>query len=264
MPSIKLTDKTIQGLGPIAGKLTEYRDTEITGLSLRVTPASVKTFNYVYRHAGEQVREKIGRYSATGNGVTLAEAREKARELRRTTELGNDPRADRRATELAKSQAVMFPQLATDYVEKHSKVHKKNERAWKRDQREIDNDLMPAWKTRAVASLTRSDAIKVLNAIHDRGAKQGRERVRVLLSTMWKFAIKRDEYGVTANIAAGIGRETPAGVRTRVLDADKLGRLDVDMDAFRKGEIAAFGKHGTRNLPERDARSSASNSSSGF
>jgi len=106
MPTCEFTDKALDSFvrNP-PREMTEYRDTKITGLSLRVLPSGTATFSYVYRLPGAKLqRQKIGRYP----DISLKDAREKARASRRETELGNDPAAERRKARTA----ARFEELA--------------------------------------------------------------------------------------------------------------------------------------------------------
>jgi hypothetical protein len=64
-----LTDRFITGVRP--AKRSVFFDSKAKGLALRITPAGVKTWSFVYRHGGKPQWLTLGSYPA----VTLADAR---------------------------------------------------------------------------------------------------------------------------------------------------------------------------------------------
>jgi hypothetical protein len=59
MPKQHLIDKTIATL-PASGRQTEYHDTVLRGLLLRVTASGARTYGIRYRFAGRPRRLHIG------------------------------------------------------------------------------------------------------------------------------------------------------------------------------------------------------------
>lgn len=65
MPIVKLTIQTVQSAAPENGCTTVYRDKEVVGFSLKVTPSNTKTFLFQYRlggRAGTTRRITIGKF----------------------------------------------------------------------------------------------------------------------------------------------------------------------------------------------------------
>lgn len=99
---VALTDRGVQQLLPPAQGRLEVRDTKIPGLALRITPNGVKTWTVLW-HAGRQTRRHaIGPYPA----VTLASARDWARQVLADAARGVDPGAERTAARLAPTVAA--------------------------------------------------------------------------------------------------------------------------------------------------------------
>src|SRR4051812_30141991 len=83
----KLTDRIVRDLKPPpSGNRITY-DTEISGFGLRVTAGNARSFILNYRSNGSERRLTIGAVGAW----TVAQARERARELRRRIDQGQDP-----------------------------------------------------------------------------------------------------------------------------------------------------------------------------
>src|SRR5438874_8409 len=81
------------GLKP-SNKRVNYFDKDLPGFHVRVTPNGVKTFSVMYRHGGRLRRLTIGTYPP----LTLADARDAAREALRKAAKGEDPAAEKKGS----------------------------------------------------------------------------------------------------------------------------------------------------------------------
>ena len=88
---LKLNEKTLREAEPIEGNSHQIFDTEILGLAAKVQSSGTRTFTLDYRFAGRQRRLTIGRWPEW----SVTAARERARELRRMIDEGQDPLATR-------------------------------------------------------------------------------------------------------------------------------------------------------------------------
>src|SRR5947209_4353661 len=93
MRTPRLNEQTVKGIdAPTKGYVLAW-DQEIPGFAVRVMASGVKVFTLTYSIAGWQRRMTIGRWpvwSATA-------ARERAKELRRQVDMGEDPQAQKQA-----------------------------------------------------------------------------------------------------------------------------------------------------------------------
>ena len=111
---------------PPGRRKIEFNDTGLPGLYVEVTAASegVGSLYLRYKDAhGKTCHQKIGRTSDT----TLAEARQRAKQLKAEIYLGADPRAAARAKKAVLTYGTMF----REFYLPHAKVHK---RSWDRDE----------------------------------------------------------------------------------------------------------------------------------
>jgi hypothetical protein len=82
--------------------------------------------------------------------LSLAGARKLAKDLLADAAKGADPAAIKRANR----NADTFGELAAAYLEHHAKVKK---RSWREDERTINVELLPSWKSRPAKDITRRD-----------------------------------------------------------------------------------------------------------
>src|SRR5439155_9502039 len=116
MPKTKLNVKVLDSLKPSTARV-DYFDEDLPGFHVRVTPTGVKTFSLMYRHNGRLRRLTIGTYPP----LTLADAREEAREALRKAAKDQDPAAEKKKKRLAET----FGELAADYIERYAKAPRK-------------------------------------------------------------------------------------------------------------------------------------------
>jgi integrase len=171
----------------------------------------------MYRTKGRLRRHALGSYPRLG----LADARDAAKTALAEAQLGKDPAGEKRR----EREADTFGELAETYIERHAKI---NKRTWKQDQRILDYDLSPAWRSRKVAEISRRDVTDLLDRISARGAGIMANRTRALVSKLFNFAIQR---GVTEiNPAYRVPRPTPERQRDRVLSETEIRALWVTLD----------------------------------
>lgn len=223
MPKLKLTNPTITNL--VTTKRIDYYDTIETGLIFRVTPSGGKTFALRYRNlAGEQSRITLGEYSAT---FTLANARDKVRDIKRDLAQGIDPKTEiaKRRSEATEAERYRFTfaQLARDFIARHlPTLRPKTSTEYRRI---IQNILIPEFGTRAVESIRRRDVF----ALHERIGIDERKPTtanltKAIASKMFSFAIER-EY-IESNPATNVKLHKAGKIRRdRAYTSDELVRI---------------------------------------
>ena len=139
--------------------------------------------------------------------LSLSQARSYAAKLLAEIESGKDPGSTRREKieRIKASETVL--ELASEYIERYAKVHKKS---WKEDQRILDADILPVWGKRKAFSITSREIVLLLDGIVDRGAKVAANRTLSLLSKMFSIGVSRAI--LTQSPCAGI--ERPGGKET--------------------------------------------------
>lgn len=176
----------------------DHTDPATSGLQLRVRPTASgasRTWLFRYTWRGEWVRIVIGHYP----GMSLADARERALECRRSIDDGIDPR---RARPRRREQRAPLP-LSADAAagDKHSIDFLVSEftHRYLRPQRKrpewaeaiLERDVLPEWKGRDARTITPPEVLELLDAIVDRGAPVLANRTAALLSQLFRFGIHR-------------------------------------------------------------------------
>ena len=90
MPRLALTDRFCAKARSAEGQpQTDYFDTAVPGLALRVSASGRRSWTYMFTWSGQRKRMGLGTYPAT----ELATARKRALDARSDLEASNDPRA---------------------------------------------------------------------------------------------------------------------------------------------------------------------------
>lgn len=228
MPKLLLTDRSIPGLAPPAR--SAYYDTHTAGLVLRVSgPTSrhdgrARAWYFVYRNGGPQEWLPLGTYPALG----LKDARERAKGERRRLEGGIDPAVVKRtppAPPVPEKPAFTFAMFVPVFVA----FQKGRNKGWEDDEQKIARHLLPAWRDRALASLTRQDVHERLDALTAAGLTLGVNRIQALISRI--FTVALDRQLITSHPAARIIKRFPDNPRDRVLTDEEIRALWAATDA---------------------------------
>lgn len=225
MPPLPTTSRAVDALQPAAKRL-EYFDGVVPGLALRITPHGARTWAVLYRHRGRLRRLTLGPAAV----LSLASARDRAREALREVTDGKDPAA----AKLEARRAETVGDLARDFIAKYAKPRK---RSWKEDDRMLRADVLPAWEHRAIRDITRRDVRQLVDAIAERGAPIMANRVLSLVSKLFKWAL--DEDLIDASPAVRVPRPAAPRQRDRVLSEDEIRALWTALEA-QPLEMAAF------------------------
>ena len=111
-----LTPKLLDSLKPATGKRYEVRDSLIIGLLLRVSKTGSKVWYVLPRVRGRAVRIEIGTYPI----LTLAQARERARQLLGDAQLGRLTK-ERLDAEHLQTLGEVIPEFIELYAKKRNK-----------------------------------------------------------------------------------------------------------------------------------------------
>jgi integrase len=191
-----MPEKILEALTVRHLRLTEGKKEEFVGdganLFVRLRPRS-RDWVFVWKVDGKKHKLMLGSLS----DLSLAEARERAREARAQIADGKHPRVERekrRAEQFALDQAQgALPQSVNElfetWFEKEVKSRYGDEGAEVR--RRFEKDVAPALGKRPPQSVAEDDIVSVLDKVAGRGAKRIAGLLLADLRQMFKFAVRR-------------------------------------------------------------------------
>jgi integrase len=214
----KLHAQNIHKLPAIGGQRTDYTDTELAGLQLRVSPTGARSFAVVYHVwlGAERVKRRF--LLGPTPPVTLAAARAEAKLVLSRVALGADPHAERVA-ERKRPEGLTFRELTkkclADVALKPST---------RRDyERMAKKEIYPAIGDRAAGDVARADVRALVAGIKKRGAGYVANRTFALVRRVFNWACDADL--VPASPCAGLRRPAEERESERVLSVDELRAL---------------------------------------
>jgi hypothetical protein len=220
VPTLMLTDRQIAAIKPTTTRV-EYVDEKVPGLALRVTPNGAKSWTVRYRHRGRLRRLTLGSASV----IPLVKARARVRDLLHDASKGADPATEKQAGRKAET----IGDLAELYIEKWAKPRK---RSWKADDNLLRNKVLPKWRHRAIADVTRQDVRRLVEDVAEAGAPIVANRVAALLSKMFAFARPRSGAGESG------GTDSAAWSGTRARSCTDRGRTPNALAFLRRARRA--------------------------
>jgi integrase len=228
-----LTDRAIAALKPApSGDRYNTPDGIVPGLAVRVTDKGSKSFVLVARYPGS---ENPTRRALAGVGeITLAAAREKAREWLLLIKQGIDPtereEEQRRAEESSRLAADHAQRASFSFVvEIFLKEHVSKLRTAPAVTRRLRNEVLPVWGDRSIHSITRDDVEDLIRGIKDRPAPEHARSVLDDVRMLFNWAVESVDRRAPHKLANAptdhirpkklIG---PRMIKTRVLDDREL------------------------------------------
>ena len=237
MPRRKTYAEKIAGLEPTPGKRETLFDPETEGLCLRTSLAGAKSLYVVAKERGGKQRwYKLGNYveSDQPGGITLADARNMAPEIVGRIKDGLDPveKAEEEQKPEEPEEGFTFAKLAEQFMARYV-IGKR--RGADQTQYIIDTYLLPAFGSREVSSITRSEINGLLDRIEDRKVKGSNgktyggpvmaDRTLAALSKMFAWHMTRNDT-FASPIVRGMRRTSPTErARTRILSDAELRAL---------------------------------------
>lgn len=191
------------------GKLavTEYRDTKVKGLSLRVTPTGAKSWTYRYRANGKQKRLSLGKIGI----ISLADARNSARQVIADVSNDGDPVLEKqlaKASENENMELKTITQVGEWYFQECAVGrHRPNARGAKKQStihmevNYFNRCIVPALGDFELDDLTRAHIQKFVNGLakkvdpktgKETGSNSAAVKCKVILHSLYNFAMRND------------------------------------------------------------------------
>ena len=173
-----ITDRAIAKLKAEPGKRLEWADTVVPPLRLRVSDKGAKHWSVVYRVSGAGDGGKKGSMKRMSLGdyprVTIAKARDAARDALDLAERGANP-AHQRKSEAIERNARTFEAIVERFIDEYAKLEQKE---WKSTKAYFDNYVLPRWTGKVIDEIGRSDVSALLTKVRAQGIERARERAR--------------------------------------------------------------------------------------
>ena len=212
MAKVRLTAKGVEAL-TTEKQQEDFWDTVTPGLCLRVSGATErKTWLVRYRANGKHRRQKIG----TTDRMSLADAREAARDVLKQADAGEDPAQQK---EDRREGRHTFREMADAVLAK--KAEGTRDRTQRERRRILETELLPQWGDRPTASITRAEVRQLLDRVAGRPAPVMANRVLALVRLLYNEALENDFPTVEGNPAAKL-KNRAEGRRSRYLDRKEI------------------------------------------
>jgi len=215
-------------------KAKPYNLSDGQGLVLAVQTSGSKLWRFRYRYGGRQKTLHIGPWPAT----SLADAREKCREARKTIAAGLDPALEKKRAKVTARFAVAttFKDVALEWIAKCEREGRA----------EITLDKIhwllgmayPLIGSHPINTITPTEALSVLRKVEAKGRYESARRMRSILSRVFRYGIAtaRCDRDVAADLRGAL--TTPRTVHhAAIIDPRDVGVLLKTMDGYTGQEV---------------------------
>lgn len=234
MPSDLLTDSRVKNARP---KPRPYKLFDGKGLFMLVTPTGSKYWRLKYRIHDKEKLLALGVYS----DVTLAEARAKRDEARKSIAAQKDPVHERRREKLVASvqAANTFEAIADEWIGKKAITWSKKYKA--KVETMLANNLFPVIGKLPIAEINAPVLLAAIKPVESRGSLEIAERCRRYASEIFRYAIAtgRAERDWAADLKGAVVQKPVE--HYAALPRDQLGKLLVDIDNYDGSERTRIG-----------------------
>ncbi|KVT56532.1 tyrosine-type recombinase/integrase [Burkholderia ubonensis] len=219
MPKIvqPLTPTRIDAMKP---KAARYPVSDGGGLILEVMPSGSKIWRYRYSlHGKRQPTVTIGNYPA----VSLAAARERARQYSEIVARGVSPVADARKDRGATKTIDTVCEFGAYWIEQQ--MTGKSVEYQRMTKRVLEKDVYPSIGGKPVAEVTPGDVLAICDRIKKRGAPKMALHTRNVIKRLFEYAIARQlvlHNPAQAVVARFVATQES---RDRVLSPDEIGHV---------------------------------------
>ncbi|WP_048710734.1 tyrosine-type recombinase/integrase [Microvirga massiliensis] len=227
MPKLRLTAAAVDRFQPPAKGQVEYYDAHLPAFGLRVSYSGAKAWFVMTRINGKLTRLTLGRYPA----LSLAEAREKARQVIENAKAGGDPRrleAEERRRK-AKEQQTTFRGTAALFMERYVERELRPNTA-REYRRILQGSDTAAWRDRPISSISKDDVVDLLHRIEERGSPAAANRALAYLGKFFNWSLEQDL--ITVSPTAKVRALSSGKSRERVLTPEELAWLWCTLNGY--------------------------------
>ena len=197
-----LTDTAIKAL---KSQQKLYKVSDRDGMYVVVQPSGAIVFRYDYRLNGRRETLTLGRYGP--EGLSLARARERLVDAKRTISEGRSPAQEKQHDKRRLKEAKRFGEFGEKWFEESRMAD-----STKAMRRTIyERDILPTFRNRLLTEITPDDLRTMCGKVKERGAPATAVHVRDIVKQIFSFAILHGEK--VPNPADDVG---PASIATFV------------------------------------------------
>jgi len=197
-----LTDAAIKAL---RSQKKLYKVSDRDGMYVVVQPSGAIVFRYDYRLNGRRETLTLGRYGP--DGLSLARAREKLIDAKRSISEGRSPAQEKQHDKRRLKEAKRFGEFGEKWFQESRMAD--STRAMRRSI--YERDILPTFRNRLLTEITPDDLRMMCGKVKERGAPATAVHVRDIVKLIFAFAILHGEK--VANPADEVG---PASIATFV------------------------------------------------
>jgi len=228
---LRLSQKMIEALPPnppdARRREVEIADADAVGLRISVSKGGRKFWDFRYRYNLRKRVMRLGEWP----GMSLQDARDRARECRNLLYRGIDP-----ATEREKRAAVM---TFGDFVEQeYLPFARANKKSAQDDANKLKRDLVPLWGRMPLSAISTKDVQSLCTRIRTEASPTYANRYYSLIHRIFNLAILWGKLE-GRNPAKGVAKAKESTGRERFLSKDEIERFAAALDACRETDFAA-------------------------
>lgn len=233
-----LTDTAVRQAKP---KEKPYSLSDIDGLSLFVHNKGGKSWHFRYTLAGKRQRISLGTYPE----FSLREAREMTIAARKLVASGTRPEpAALRGQQ--RDDVPTFAQVAQRWQELRKGRLKTESRrgSLSQSQRYLEKDILPTLGNKKITDIKRSDTLRVLRKVEERGAFDVAKKVRTWMAQIFRHAIA--EGFIELNPASDLDVVAAVGPRTKnnpIISFAEIPDFVSDIEKTRLSRLTQIGLH---------------------
>jgi integrase len=222
VPRFALTDRFCAHAKPGSSGRTDFFDSNVTGLALRVSETGSKSWSLHFTALnGKRARITLG----TWPGTSLAEARARAVEAKGEVDQGKDPRS--------LPGAASFRAVCEEYFERDGKKLRSKE--W--CEKALARLVYPRLGARLIGDIKRSEIIRLLDRIEDQNGPVMADRTLAIIRKVMNWHASRSD-DFRSPIVRGMAKTKPKErERKRTLTDDEI---RIVWEATAEGTFGAY------------------------
>ena len=235
MASGKFTHRGVEALKPTDKRrmIWEPSGHGQGNLGLRISPTGLKTWIFMYRHAGKARMLSLGNFPEVSVEAAHAAAATAAHEHAQ----GLDPATATVDLRRAEREAPTVAELAEQYLELYARPRK---RSADRDEVLLRRNVLPTWGKHKASAIRGADVAALLDRVIARGAAIQANRTHSVLSRMYSWAMQRQI--VASNPVAGYRAPVKESAgRERCLSDEELTRFLARLGTAKVAPVTRLG-----------------------